>query len=161
MIELKNFTDLTSDEKAMVLKWRNDPRIRSHMYTDALISETDHENFIHSLKTRSDKLYFVVSKNQAPIGVIDLVDITETSATLGLYANPFSDRLGIGKIMLRSLIRYAFETLRLTLLRLECFEDNEKAQALYKKFDFSETERKIKNTKTIICMELHRENRQP
>lgn len=157
MIELKNFTDLTPDERAMVLTWRNDIRIRSCMYTDELISPNDHENFINSLHQRNDRRYFVVYKNSAPIGVVDLVDITDTSATLGVYANPFSDRKGIGRIILRALIRYAYETLHLTTLRLECFEDNEKAQILYQKFDFTETKRSTKYNKTIICMEHHRE----
>lgn len=159
MIELKNFTELTTDEKAMVLTWRNNEDIRSYMYTNQIISPESHENFISSLKTRKDKQYFVVYKNSAPIGVIDLIDITGTTASLGLYGNPFSDRKGIGRIILRALIRYAYETLQLSTLRLECLEDNEKAKILYQKFDFIETKRTLKNNKSIICMELHREHR--
>jgi UDP-4-amino-4,6-dideoxy-N-acetyl-beta-L-altrosamine N-acetyltransferase len=157
MIELKNFIDFTPDERTMVLTWRNDIRVRSFMYTDALISTDDHKNFIDSLNQRKDKLYFVVYKNGAPIGVIDLVDITDTSASLGLYANPFSDRKGIGRIILRALIRYAYENLHLSTLHVECFEENEKAKRLYEKFDFIETKRIFKNNRAIICMELHRE----
>jgi len=159
MIELKNFTKLTADEKAMVLTWRNDENIRSYMYTNEIISPENHENFIASLKTRKDKQYFVVYKNSAPIGVVDLVDITDTTASLGLYANPYSDRKGIGRIILRALIRYAYETLALKVLQIECFEDNDKAKTLYQKFDFIETKRTLKNNKPIICMELHREHR--
>ncbi len=159
MIELKNFIDLTTDERTMVLTWRNDLHVRSFMYTNEPISADSHENFINSLRQSNDKRYFVVYKNGAPIGVIDLVDITDTTASLGLYANPFSDRKGIGRIILRALIRYAYETLALRILKIECFEDNEKAQALYQKFNFIETKRALKNTKPIICMELHREHR--
>lgn len=159
MIELKNFTNLTADERAMVLTWRNDENIRAHMYTNEIISPENHENFIASLKIRKDKQYFVVYKNNAPIGVVDLIDITDTTASLGLYSNPFSDRKGIGRIILRALIRYAYETLQLSTLRLECLEENEKAKILYQKFDFIETKRTLKDNKPIICMELHREHR--
>lgn len=159
MIELKNFIDLTPDERTMVLTWRNDIRIRYFMYTDELISAKSHEKFINSLHQSNDKRYFVVYKNSAPIGVIDLVDITDTTASLGLYVNPFSDRKGIGRIILRALIRYAYETLTLSTLRIEYFEGNEKARYLYDKFNFRETGKIQKNNKTIICMELHREHR--
>lgn len=159
MIELKNFTNLTADERTIVLGWRNHESVRNHMYTNELITLEKHNTFIDSLNNRNDKRYFVVYKNSAPIGVIDLVDITDTTASLGLYANPFSDRKGIGRIILRALIRYAYETLQLTTLYLECFEENEIAQALYQKFDFIETERTIKHNKPILCMEHHRELR--
>ncbi len=159
MIELKNFTELTADERTMVLEWRNHESVRNHMYTTEFITLEKHNTFIDSLNHCNDKIYFVVIKNSAPIGVVDLVDITDTSAFLGLYANPFSDRKGIGRIILRALIRYAYETLHLTALHLECFEENDKAKALYQKFDFIETKRTSKNNKPILCMELHREHR--
>ncbi|MDD5052041.1 MAG: UDP-4-amino-4,6-dideoxy-N-acetyl-beta-L-altrosamine N-acetyltransferase [Sulfuricurvum sp.] len=158
MIELKNFVDLNAEERKMVLTWRNHDSIRTHMYTDEPIGEKEHETFINSLSGRNNKQYFVVYKNHAPIGVIDLTEITSESASLGLYANPFSDRKGIGRIILRALIRYAFETFHLSTLHLECFEENEKAQALYKKFDFKEIKRMIRYERPIICMELNREH---
>lgn len=159
MIVLKNFTDLTLDERIMVLSWRNHESVRNHMYTNEIITRVNHEDFIQSLSHRIDKVYFVVIKNNAPIGVVDLVDITDTTASLGLYANPYSDRKGIGRIILRALIRYAHETLHLRTLQLECFEENEKAKILYQKFDFIETKRILKNNRPIICMELHHEHR--
>lgn len=158
MIELKNFIDLTHDERLDVLSWRNHESVRSHMYTTKPITLEEHLSFIDSLSNRADKRYFIVIKNGHPIGVVDLVDITETSASLGLYANPFSDRKGIGRIILRALIRYAFETLNLSTLHLECFADNEKAKHLYEKFDFQITGNTIKHSQPILCMELHREH---
>lgn len=159
MIELKNFTELTMDERLMVLDWRNHENVRLHMYNHDPITLEEHTAFMESLSHRNDKIYWVVYKNKAPIGVIDLVDITESSAYLGLYANPFSDRQGIGKIILRALIRYAHETLNLSTLFLECFEENEKAKYLYQKFDFTVTKQMIKHNKSILCMEHHREHR--
>lgn len=159
MIELKNFTNLTTDERTMVLEWRNHESVRSQMYTTEIITLEKHNVFIDSLSHCNNKIYFVVIKNGAPIGVVDLVDITDTTASLGLYANPYSDRKGIGRIILRALIRYAYETLHLTILQLECFEANEKAKILYKKFNFIQTKRTLKNNKPILCMELHREHR--
>lgn len=159
MITLKNFTDLTTDERKMVLEWRNHENIRLYMYNHAPITLEEHNAFIESLSHRNDKMYWVVYENNAPIGVIDLVDITETSASIGLYSNPFLDIHGIGTIILRALIQYAYETLHLSSLHLECFEENDKAKALYQKFDFIETHRIHKYNTSILCMEHHREHR--
>jgi UDP-4-amino-4,6-dideoxy-N-acetyl-beta-L-altrosamine N-acetyltransferase len=158
VITLKNFIDLTHDEAIDVLSWRNHESISTWMYSTQAISLDAHLAFIKSLKTSTDKLYFVVIKNGNPIGVIDLVDITSTTASLGLYANPFSDRKGIGTIILRALMRYAYDTLELEILRLEYFCDNEKAKTLYEKFDFAPIGKKEQNGQKIICMEHRREH---
>jgi UDP-4-amino-4,6-dideoxy-N-acetyl-beta-L-altrosamine N-acetyltransferase len=158
MITLKNFIDLTYDEVVEVLSWRNHESIRLWMYSTDIITLDAHLAFIELLKTSSDKLYFVVIKNGNPIGVIDLVDITNTSASLGLYANPFSDRKGIGTIILRALMRHAYDTLGLSILRLEYFYNNEKAKTLYEKFNFIPMGEKEQNGQKIICMEHSREH---
>jgi UDP-4-amino-4,6-dideoxy-N-acetyl-beta-L-altrosamine N-acetyltransferase len=158
VITLKNFIDLTHDEAIDVLSWRNHESISTWMYSTQAISLDAHLAFIKSLKTSTDKLYFVVIKNGNPIGVIDLVDITSTTASLGLYANPFSDRKGIGTIILRALMRHAYDTLGLSTLRLEYFFNNEKAKTLYEKFDFIPIGEKEQNGQKIICMEHSREH---
>jgi UDP-4-amino-4,6-dideoxy-N-acetyl-beta-L-altrosamine N-acetyltransferase len=158
MITLKNFIDLTYDEVVEVLSWRNHESIRIWMHTTNTITLDEHLAFIQSLKSTTSKLYFVVIKNGNPIGVIDLVNITNTSASLGLYANPFSDRKGIGTIILRALMRHAYDTLGLSTLRLEYFFNNEKAKTLYEKFDFIPMGEKEQNGQKIICMEHSREH---
>lgn len=159
MITLKNFIDLTHDEVIEVLSWRNHESIRLWMHTTDIITLDEHLAFITLLKTSSNKLYFVVIKNSSPIGVIDLINITNTTASLGMYANPFSDRKGIGTIILRALMCHAYDTLGLSTLRLECFCSNEKAKTLYEKFDFIPTHTKEnENGQKIICMEHSREH---
>jgi UDP-4-amino-4,6-dideoxy-N-acetyl-beta-L-altrosamine N-acetyltransferase len=153
IISLKNFIDLTKEEKEMILSWRNHEDVRNHMYNDAIISIENHEAFINSLQHGHDKIYMLVFENYVPIGVIDLVNITERSASPGLYTNPFADRGGIGQIILPALMHYAYEVLHLSKLNLECFEDNKIAQNLYKKFHFVLTERSTKRNKPTLCME--------
>lgn len=158
MITLKNFVNLTHKEAVEVLSWRNHITITPWMHSTQIITLESHLAFIESLKITTNKLYFVVIKNGNPIGVIDLINITSTSASLGLYANPFSDRKGIGTIILRALMRYSYDTLGLSILRLEYFQDNEKAKALYEKFDFIPTHEEEKNGQKIIFMEHNREH---
>ena len=70
-IKLINFIDLSQDEKKMILEWRNRLDIQKWMYTQNDISLEDHLDFIDSLKTIKDKLYFLVKKDDIYIGVIN------------------------------------------------------------------------------------------
>ncbi|MHB0994701.1 MAG: UDP-4-amino-4,6-dideoxy-N-acetyl-beta-L-altrosamine N-acetyltransferase [Sulfurovum sp.] len=154
---LINFTDLSVEEKKMVLEWRNHPDTRKWMYTQDEISLENHLNFIESLKIREDKLYFIVKKDDNYIGVVDFYNFQNDSCEFGLYSNP--NKLGVGKIMMNEIINYAFDRLNAKLLIAEVYINNEKAINLYKKFNFQETKRKIISDKEVICMELKNENR--
>jgi UDP-4-amino-4,6-dideoxy-N-acetyl-beta-L-altrosamine N-acetyltransferase len=156
-IVLINFTDLSFNEKIMVLEWRNHPQTRKWMYTQDEISLENHMNFIESLKTREDKLYFVMKKEDEYLGVIDFYNFENNLCEFGLYSNPNTS--SVGKIMMNKIVNYAFDTLNSNLLIAEVFSDNIKAIKLYDRFNFQETKRKIISDKEIICMELQNENR--
>ena len=151
---LINFVDLTLDEKKIILSWRNHSSIREWMYNHDEITLENHLAFIESLKLFTNKLYFVVKQNTHFIGVIDFTKIEKEKCDFGLYANPFEKTLGIGTILMESGIRYAFDSLKISKLQLEVFENNTKALHLYKKFGFYESGVKILNDKKIVCMKL-------
>lgn len=158
-LHLCDFTTLDDSQKKMILTWRNHENVKAYMYNENEISEKEHFDFIENLKRREDRRYFLVQYEDLDIGVIDFNDIGETSATLGLYANPHAHQKGVGSLLMQAIIAYAFESLRLKTLNAEVFAENVKAKALYEKFNFCEVKRKIVNEKEVICMELHNENR--
>ncbi len=137
-LELINFSNLDTDEKKMILEWRNDPKIRKWMRTKKPITLKEHLNFIDSLKSRTDKRYFVAKEREKYIGVIDFTDVNpkEKSAFFGLYTNPSLKKSGTGSKLLARIIDYAKKDLDLKLLRLEVLSSNKKAIALYEKFGF-------------------------
>jgi len=154
-----NFTTLSEAQKAMILEWRNHPNVRAYMYNTGVISQKTHLEFIESLKTKENKRYFVVQKEHENIGVIDFTDITPTSATMGIYANPCLSQKGIGSILLQAIVDYAFDILKVQTLKAEVFATNAKAKTLYKKFGFRAMGQKSVNGKEVICMELENANR--
>jgi len=162
-IQLINFTNLALEEKEMILEWRNHPEIRKWMYNQDEIKLKEHLSFIESLKTRQDKLYFLVKKDDEYIGVVDFYDTDQSTkeCEFGLYANPFEKIAGVGRILEEVCIEYAFEFLKLTKLKLEVFEENKQVRNLHRKYKFQEVGEKMLNDKKVICMELENENSQP
>ncbi|WP_024787304.1 MULTISPECIES: UDP-4-amino-4,6-dideoxy-N-acetyl-beta-L-altrosamine N-acetyltransferase [unclassified Lebetimonas] len=145
---MKNFTDLTLDEKKEVLKWRNHPEIRKWMFDKNEISLKNHLEFIEKLKNDKSRLYFKVND----LGVINF-KINKNSAEIGIHKNP--EKKGVGKILIKKIIDYGFNMLNLNKLILYVYEDNLKAINLYKKYGFKETDKK----NNLIKMELENENR--
>jgi UDP-4-amino-4,6-dideoxy-N-acetyl-beta-L-altrosamine N-acetyltransferase len=159
-IVLVNFIDLTLEEKKMILSWRNHPSIKQWMYNSNDILLENHLNFIETLKNCTDKLYFLVKREDDYIGVIDFTNINFQigECDFGLYTNPFEKVAGVGRMLEESCIKYAFDILGLKKLKLEVFCENERAINLYKKYNFQEVGKKEINNKEVICMELKNEN---
>ena len=88
-IKLINFIDLNYEEKNMVLEWRNRLDIQKMMYSQSDIPLEKHLEFIDSLRVITDKLYFLVKKDNIYIGVIDFTQIKQNeSLHMGVYTNP-------------------------------------------------------------------------
>ena len=153
-IKLINFIDLSQEEKMMILEWRNKIDIQKWVHTQNDISLEEHLDFIDSLKTIKDKLYFLVKKDNIYIGVIDFTQIKPNeSLHMGIYTNP--DLKGYGKILLETIIYFSFEILKVVKIYSEVYFENEKAYLLYKSYGFKEYAEKIVNNKKVICMDLN------
>lgn len=150
-VQLLDFTTLDKEQLTMVLAWRNHSDIRRWMLSDDEISLENHLHFVESLKNRADKRYFLLQQEDAYIGVIDFTDITQTSAEIGIYANP--KMRGVGNALMNALIEYGFSTLGVEILIASVFTDNERAKHLYEKFDFTETARRFYKGREMIVME--------
>jgi UDP-4-amino-4,6-dideoxy-N-acetyl-beta-L-altrosamine N-acetyltransferase len=161
MNNMIDFVDINLQEKEMVLSWRNDESIKKWMYDGDDILLDNHLNFIDSLEGIKNKHYMVVKKDDNYLGVVDFtnIDFKHKVADFGLYSNPFEKVAGIGRILEEICIKYAFELLKLDTLKLEVFDENEKAKALYTKYNFQKTGMKVMNGKDVVCMELERKGK--
>jgi len=141
-MELVNFSELSYEEKVMILSWRNDPNIRKWMRNQEEIPLQNHLDFIKALKNKNDRCYFVVKVKDEYIGVIDFTEIDQTNKTAfcGLYVNPNNTKAGLGKSLMCAIATHAKEQLKLECLKLEVLQTNQRALKLYKKFGFIQTE---------------------
>lgn len=82
-ISYVNFTHLGRDELEMIHRWRNLPYIRKYMDNSREFSLEEHLKFCESLKSRTDKMYFLVKVDGVPCGVVNRVDIDMKTRTSG------------------------------------------------------------------------------
>ena len=148
MIYLKSFTKLSNKEKREILKWRNHRKVRVHMFNDKKISYKEHIKFLKSLK-KSKNSHFLVIKDNIPIGVINL-----KGNEIGLYASPY--KKGVGKILLKEAVKYAFWRKNLKNIIVQVFYNNKKAIKLYKKEGFRKIGKTRVNKKQVLIMEKKR-----
>lgn len=101
------------------------------------------------------------------IGTIELYDIGGTTATLGIIIGERSHwGRGYGPEAIAALLEHAFETMRLSRVRLSTFGDNTRAQLAFKKAGFIERRRYTNRSGRVdvemdISAEGWRECRQP
>lgn len=154
--ELVDFTKLAESEKREILEWRNHPDVRRWMLTKSPISWTDHLAFIETLNKREDRRYFLLKYRGEPLGVIDFtgIDRRKNAAAIGLYVRP--GQRGLGQLLMRHILAYGFETLRLDTLIAEVFAENEKATRLYRRFGFEVTGEKMIDGEKLLLMERYR-----
>jgi len=155
-VELIDFVDLTLDEKLMVLNWRNSSNVKEWMYSQNEISVESHINFIGNLLFSLDKQYAIVKQDSNYLGVVDFtkIDFHKKQCFFGLYVNPHNKTTGLGKILVRISMEYTFNLLGLKKIKLEVFDNNNRAKNLYKKFNFKEAGMKRVAEQGVACMEL-------
>ena len=107
-----NFINLDENLIKQVWQWRNDPTIRGFMYNKEIIPLENHLKFVASLNDRCDVAYWLVRKNDEPIGVTNLTDISidESSAELGYYMLPSKLNSGLGLEFAYNNLRFVFDT---------------------------------------------------
>jgi len=139
-IFLKNFTNISIEEKEMVRECRNDESVRKWMYSDEIISQEEHFNFIENLQNDNKNFYWIAYKDEEFIGVISLnnINIKYKNAYLGIYSNPFCEVKNKGSLLINCLIKVAFDIVELHSLKLEVIENNKRAVDFYKKMGFEE-----------------------
>jgi UDP-2,4-diacetamido-2,4,6-trideoxy-beta-L-altropyranose hydrolase/UDP-4-amino-4,6-dideoxy-N-acetyl-beta-L-altrosamine N-acetyltransferase len=152
-IKLKNYTNLNSEEKLLVLDMRNHKNIRKFMHFKDIISLKSHQEFIDGLKVNSDKLYFLVKKNNKIVGSINILrNKLDNSVVFGLYKNPFDNIKNAGKILLDVILHYSSKKLGVNTVSLEVLSNNSRAVNFYSKYGFQINKIIQVDGKDILCM---------
>lgn len=149
-VKLKNFVDLTDNEKVEILEWRNNIEVRKVMFEKEEISLENHLRFIESLKNNKSKLYYLAEMSEKSFGVIDYYNIQEKEAWWGYYVKPELIGKSFGVLLEFVVLEYAFNELKLEKLKCETLEINKPVVKLHNSFGFKE----VQNIDGVVEMEI-------
>ncbi len=127
-------------DKHLVLAWRNDERVRQHMYTTHIISEAEHDAWYAKTLTRLDQKHFIFQYNERPVGVasFSIINQHDQTAFWAFYLGETDVPKGTGSVMEFLALNYAFGDLGLFKLSCEVLATNPGVVKMHKRFGFKE-----------------------
>lgn len=132
-----NFNDLKEQEALDVLKWRNHPQVRNHMYKKEEILLEDHFRYLKNLRHQNKKFYWIVKERNRAIGVIDIVDFQGSKSEWGFYLNPDYVGTGVSINLIYHALNFFFKTMKFEGLFGFCHFKNTKALRFHDIFKLS------------------------
>lgn len=131
-----NFTELDEGVLQLVLSWRNHSSVRKWMYNRNIITLEEHLNFVKSLSSRNDKIYYLVERDGIYLGVFSLIDFDGNIGEWGYYLAPEFHHHGLGVEFYYSVLKFCFDTLGIKKMLGYALVDNKSANSLNFLFGF-------------------------
>jgi UDP-4-amino-4,6-dideoxy-N-acetyl-beta-L-altrosamine N-acetyltransferase len=120
----------------LVRAWRNDPRIRRHMFTSHEIDASEHRRWFYSASRDASRLLLVFELAGVASGFVQFSDDAGTGvADWGFYLAPDAPR-GTGLRMGQTALSYAFEHKRYQKVCGRALSDNESSRRLHLSLGF-------------------------
>ena len=115
------------------------------------VSEEKERKWVRKKQAEKALLFSMIEKSSgAFIGNIELMDLTDSEAELGIAITAAKQDLGYGTEAIRAVTGYAFDKLGLKRIFLKVYPDNGRAIRVYEKCGFREYDR----TEEDVFMEL-------
>lgn len=106
--EMVNYVDMLEDQSRRVWECRNIKEIRDCMTNPNPFSFESHQQFVHSLRGNTSKLYMALFLNDHFAASYDLVGIdTGEKAERGLFVNPEFQGMGLGEYLEKQMVAIA------------------------------------------------------
>ena len=138
-LNMNNYCDiraLTLSDLPTVLMWRNDPKVRQHMFTQHEVSQQEHLNWFKRVSLDKTKRVLVVEENSQLIGYVQFSNVTEGGVgDWGFYVRPGSPK-GTGPKLAVKALDYAFDILKLHKVCGQVIEANAVSIAFHKSLGF-------------------------
>jgi UDP-4-amino-4,6-dideoxy-N-acetyl-beta-L-altrosamine N-acetyltransferase len=140
-VHLKNFINLSQEEKKIVLDWRNSDQTRNGMYSNEEIKWQEHLSFIQRLETDDTRLYFLAFIKENPVGVVYFtgISIMHKRGVYGIYLRPDGQFPPDTGVLLREVIlELSFRHMDFNTLNSEVLSDNKLAYIYNRRGGFKE-----------------------
>ena len=128
---------LESDDLKTVLSWRNDLRVRSHMFNSNLITASEHVTWFKSSALDSSRCQLLVLRQDIPFGFAQFrISQCKAVADWGFYVDPDGPK-GQGQALGRSVLTFGFNELHLNRVTGQVLSGNIRSIELHKRMGFS------------------------
>jgi UDP-4-amino-4,6-dideoxy-N-acetyl-beta-L-altrosamine N-acetyltransferase len=125
-----------------LLAWRNSPEVAAYMYSDHVITPAEHDRWFYGLGSDQTRAYWIIEMEQAPVGLVNLYDITADDCAWAYYlADPATRGRGVGAYVELTMLDKVFTELGLQRLYCEVLEDNDAVWKLHQSFGFEVVDR--------------------
>ena len=162
MLKVEDFAirPLELKDKDCVMQWRNTERIRVNMYSDHIISQTEHDAWFNRALVDSSAAYFIFLHGGRSIGFIAFTNINQIHGrcSWAFYLGETDVPRGSGAAMEFFALDFAFTALKIRKLCCEVFVFNTAVIRLHEKFGFFHEGKLVKHYKKndkyedIVCL---------
>ena len=81
--------DIKVSDYPSLMQWRNDPRVRNYMYTQHIITATEHQSWINKITADDNYHPLILEYNKDPLGFVNIHQIAQGGiADWGFYTSP-------------------------------------------------------------------------
>ena len=136
IVYFKNYVTLNLEQKRQILEWRNSLRIRRNAICQEIISWEHHCDWVKSLETRRDALYYMVNCNTVPVG-----DVSFTNLNLDFHISEWGfdtgpQSMGYGCLLEALIVEHAFRDMAIDKLFCRVLDCNQKTLHMHKESFF-------------------------
>lgn len=129
---------LTTDDGALVLRWRNSDRVRANMYVDRPIAQDEHLAWLRRAVAAADYDARIFEYGGRPIGLVTAADLQREDGrcTIGYYLGEPDAPKGSGSCMTWFMLRALFEDAGLRKVSAEAFSFNVASLRMLRRLGF-------------------------
>lgn len=131
------------DDLQLILRWRNEEKIRKNMFDDKMISWQEHLHWFEQLQKNSSKDCQLFCIDGNPIGIVNFSDIDETyrkQCVWGFYVGSDNAHRGSGLLLAYCSIEYVFSNYEIDRIIGKVISFNTPSINFHKKLFFIEKE---------------------
>ena len=132
---------ITGEDTDLVVKWRNNPRVRDNFVYREVFTRETHENWLEKKVFTGDVVQMIIMEknNLRPVGSVYLRYTNEdkTEAEYGIFIGEDDYRgKGFGSESAKIIVNYGFHVMKLHRIFLRVLKSNAIAVSSYKKAGF-------------------------
>ncbi len=130
---------LEKEHLARCVKWFNDPDVTYFLGREASLTMEEEERWFSEYRSKVDEEIYAIEVDGAHIGNVGLhgIDRANRKASLGIVIGEKDHwSKGLGTDAMNTVLRYAFERLRLHKVNLDVIDYNERAIRVYERCGF-------------------------